>query len=273
MENITIDSLNNQEDSNQLTVKAPLVGRDYTGRTYQKEESGDHVKVSNGDQVKPKSSFRARFGSKSTHEESSDVLDRGIVPRSSPEEASNKASFHDAMKKINEDVPLKKRDVALAELFNKSVNPSKIPDGHCAKCAFNTHLHFTGRDLLEAEGGGTDAFVTFSYWFYMNLSPEIVKCVESIEGRGGESYQEYRQRVEERVRANTSAGESVLISIGEGAHWYNAYNDGKRIWFVDSQTGKGFNLYGTEPSDFNPETAWIDIVKVTPEQIDDYDTL
>ena len=132
MENITIDSLNNQEDSDQLIVKAPLVGRDYSGRTYQKEESKE--------QVKPKSSFRARFGSKSTHEESSDLLDRGIVPRSSPEEASNKASFRDAMKKINEDVPLKSRDVALAELFNKSVNPTKIPDGHCAKCAFNTPI-------------------------------------------------------------------------------------------------------------------------------------
>ncbi|QVL57161.1 MAG: hypothetical protein KFB93_07205 [Simkaniaceae bacterium] len=273
MENITIDSLNNQDEFNDETIKAPLVGRDYVGRTYQKEEPDDHSEVSNGDQSKTKSTFRARFGSKSTHEEKSDILDRGIVARTIPEKSAKKESFESAMKKINEDVSLKDRDVALAQLLNKSVNPTKIPDGHCAKCAFNTHLHFIGRDLEEAEGGETDAFVKFSYWFYMNLSPEIVKCVESVEGRVGESYQQYKDRIEERVQANTSAGESVLISIGEGAHWYNAYNDGERIWFVDTQTGKGFNLYGTEPSDFNAETAWVDIVKVAPEQVDDYDTL
>ncbi|MCB1072180.1 MAG: hypothetical protein KDK96_03660 [Chlamydiia bacterium] len=273
MENLTIDSLKIQEESDRDAIKDPLVGRDYSGRTYQKEESGDRLEVSSGDQVKSKSLFRARFGSNSTHQESFDILDKGIVPHPIPEKSSKKESFESAMKKINENVALKDRDVALAQLFNKSVNPTKIPDGHCAKCAFNTHLHFIGRDLKEAEGGDTDAFVKFSYWFYFNLSPEMVKCVESVKGIGGESYYQYQERVEERVRANTKAGESVLISIGEGAHWYNAYNDGDRIWFIDSQTGIGFNLYGTEPSDFNPETAWIDIVKVTPEHIDDYDTL
>lgn len=126
MENLSIDSLSLQEESDKHTVKAPLVGRDYAGRTYQKEESDDQLKVSSGDQVKPKSSFRARFGSKSTHEESSDLLDRGIVPRSSPEKASNKPSFQNAMKKINEDVVSKDRDKALGQLFTQFVNPKKF---------------------------------------------------------------------------------------------------------------------------------------------------
>jgi len=273
MENLSIDSLSLQEESDKHTVKAPLVGRDYAGRTYQKEESDDQLKVSSGEQDKPRSSFRARFGSKSTHEESSDLLDRGIVPRSSPEEASNKPSFQNAMKKINEDVVSKDRDKALGQLFTQFVNPKKIPDGHCAQCAFKTHLHFVGRELEEADAPGSKGFKKFGDWFYVNLSPEVVECVETVDGRGDENFTQFKQRVEERIAANTKAGESVLISLSEGAHWFNAYNDGKRIWFVDSQTGKGFNLYPYEDLDCVGPDECVNIVKVTPEQIDAYDNL
>ena len=273
MENITIDSLNLQEESDEHAVNASQVGRDYVGRTYQKEETDDHVKVSSEDQAKPQSSFRARFGSKSTHEESSDLLDKGIVPRSIQEKSSEKGSFQDAMKKINGDVALKDRDKALGQLFTLSVNPGKIPDGHCSKCAFNTHLHFIGRDLEEAEAGNTDAFVKFSKWFYMNLAPNMVECVETVDGRGDENFTQFKQRVEERVAANTKKDEAVLISIGTGSHWFNAYNDGDRIWFVDSQTGKGFNLYPYEDLECVSADECVDIVKVTPDHIDAYDSL
>lgn len=265
MENITIDSLNNQVELEEQTIRPPLVGRDHAGRTYQQEESKQ--------QAKPKSTFRARFGSKATYQERSDILDKGIVSQSSPQKSPKKESFETTMKKVSAEVSLKDRDVALAQELNKSVNPGKIPDGHCAKCAFNTHLHFIGRDLQEAEGGATKAFVTFSYWFYINLSPEMVQCVATVKGRSGEDYEQFKQRVREKVQEHTNAGEAILISVGEGAHWYNAYNDGNRIWFVDSQTGKGFNLYGTEPSDFEYDNAWIDIVKVTSDHIDAYDSL
>ena len=157
-----------------------------------------------------------------------------------------------------------KDDLETAELFYSVVNPKKIPDGHCARCAFNTHIHLMGGDLEEAEASNTEEFVRFSFWFYANFSPEVVDCEKTISGRSGESLDDFQKRVERSIKKITSPKSGVLISINEGAHWFNAYNDGDKIWFIDSQTGQGFNVYSKK---FDPELTVVNIVKVTSEKI------
>ena len=271
MENITIDSFNIQQESDE-EIRNPLIGKDNQGRSYQEETSQCFKETENGALEKHKSCFRARFGSKDHGREKSDFLDHGIQAHPVPKKTEKKCSFKEAIDQVNGDLLSKDKDRELAQLFYSIVNPDKIPDGHCSKCAFNTHLHFLGRELKEAEDINTDTFVKFSKWFYVNFSPEVVECVETVEGNKEENFTQFKQRVEERVKANTIKGEAVLISIG-GAHWFNAYNDGDRIWFVDSQTGRGFNIYSVENDPFDPKTDLVNIVKVTSEQISDYDKL
>lgn len=259
MDEINTSSFVSPSLSNHEAAKESKIGQDCCGRTYHKETSaGEAHSIS-----------RRRFGSQSTHLEKVDPLDKGIA---FPLDLG-KAPYQEAMKTVSKNVCLEDQDLAFARFLNQSVNPKQIPDGHCAKCAFNTYLYFMGRELQEAEEGKTEKFSIFSWWFYANCSPEVAPCIECVEGRKEESYDEYKKRVEERVQAHTTAGESVLISVGEGAHWYNAYNDGKRIWFFDSQTGKGFHLYGPEKSTFNESKVSVEIVKVTSKQIADYDSL
>ncbi len=63
-----------------------------------------------------------------------------------------------------------------------------------------------------------------------------------------------------------------MLSISNGMHWIAAFNDGGRVWFVDAQTGKGFNLYDDiEP---NPDSLCRDesmqIVRVSVDYFDQY---
>ena len=151
------------------------------------------------------------------------------------------------------------------------MNPNHIPDGHCAMCAFKTIMHFSGRKLMEAEEVNSDAFRLFSYWFYKQFSPEQIAAEKTVEGEKGESFSQFKARIEENIKAVTNAGEAVLISIGEGAHWITAFNSGKRVWFIDSQTGKGFNLYRDENNYKDVNDEIVDIVKVSSEKIGEYE--
>jgi len=184
-------------------------------------------------------------------------------------------SFVREISKIDRNDSVTDQDVELGRRFYKEVNPTKIFDGHCASCAFNTHLHLTGKPLEEGrEPNGS--FQEFGNWFYPKFGVEFSEET-TIESRENETYGEMRGRVEQKVKELTRAGEAVLISVSEGTHWFNAYNDGTRVWFIDSQTGKGFNLYdddsGTvKPSDIIDSEIGeeINIVRVSSEDISEY---
>jgi len=75
-------------------------------------------------------------------------------------------------------------------------------------------LHLQGRELKEVEGQNSPVYVKFGTWFYKKFDPNMVKPSESVEARRDEDFFQYQKRVEERVKANTEAGESVLICIG-----------------------------------------------------------
>jgi len=149
------------------------------------------------------------------------------------------------------------------------VNPDAIPDGHCASCAFNTHLHFVGHNINKAlppDG----SYKPFGDWFYDKFAPRFGDHV--LEPAENETFGSLKKRVEKKITELTKPCEAVLISISEGAHWYNAYNDGKRIWFVDSQTGRSFNLYEEENKKTAPikSAEVISIIQVSPEDVSDY---
>lgn len=274
MENITIDSFKSQLDAEEEEVCAPLVGRGPRGRSFKDETDQNSAEEEKSAGLgKSKSCFRARFGSKAHSHDKTDLLDRGIRARPVTEESKESESFKESIDKVNSALSLKDKDKQLAELFNPIINPGKFPDGHCAKCAFNTHLHFIGRKLQEAEAVNTETFVKFSHWFYVNFSPDIVDCVETVRGKKNETFEDFKHRVAERILANTISGEAVLLSICEGAHWLNGYNDGERVWFVDSQTAKGFNVYSDDNESYDPDIDLVNIVKVTSAQISEYDLL
>ena len=259
MEKIIILGFESQSKQN-CNKKANSLGKDYQGRSYTEDSDKPDLTFSTS---------RKRFGSVETREEiqSSNPLAKGIQ---SQKEIGKVFDFQENMKKIQSNSSLKDQDQELAEAFYRIVNPGKIPDGHCAKCAFNTVMHFSGKELQEAEAINTEEFVKFSYWFYERFNPEKVKAEVDIVGKEKESFADFKVRVAEKVKNVTKSGEGALLSIGEGAHWLTAFNDGKRVWFVDSQTGKGFNLYRDESDKIEVKGEIVNIVKVSSEQIDEF---
>lgn len=182
-------------------------------------------------------------------------------------------NFKDEVSEIKNNESIEDKDAELARRFYKIVNPKKIPDGHCASCAFNTYLHLNGFELHEAfEPNGT--FKKFGDWFFAKVCKKFDDDV--LESRDGETVGEFKTRLEQRIKETTKAGEAVLISLSEGTHWYNAYNDGTRVWFIDSQSGIGFNLYTGKDINYDevlefPES--INIIKMNKEEISEYTNL
>jgi hypothetical protein len=177
--------------------------------------------------------------------------------------------FSSEMKRIIDRSPAKSKSQKLAHQFLQYVNPDDIPDGHCASCAFNTHLHFLGYTINKALAPDS-GYKRFGDWFYYKFAPRFGD--HTLEPVANETLGSLKKRVENKITELTTPSEAVLISISEGAHWYNAYNDGERIWFIDSQTGRSFNLYEKE----DRKTAVIEfpavisIIKVTSEDISEY---
>lgn len=274
MHKIIINSLNSQEGLDKKESVSPS-GNDYQGRTYVETESNTIFIKETDESETIEDLSRKQFGSETQREElpSTNFLINGIQlkPPSKKSEKQKDFSFLAAIEKIMKNSLSKNPDKELAELFYSIVNPGQIPDGHCSKCAFNTHLHFIGRNLEEAEDINHEKFVKFSKWFYSNISPEVVECEKTICGEKDETFSEFKCRVEKGVKEVTIGGESVLISFS-GAHWFNAYNDGEKVWFIDSQSGKGFNIY-CEDVNFEAEKELVNIVKVSNEKISQYDEL
>jgi len=181
-------------------------------------------------------------------------------------------NFVSEMEDISSNGLVKAKDRVLAGRFQNYVNPGRIPDGHCASCAFNTHLHFVGQPLNEAVD--PDNYREFGNWFYKKFAPRFEDHV--IEPEESESYGSFRKRVATKVVELTKPFEAVLISVSDGAHWFNAYNDGRKIWFIDSQTGRPFNLYEKEDkqkSDIIECSAAINIITVSKQDVSDYDNV
>lgn len=107
--------------------------------------------------------------------------------------------------------------------------------------------------------------------FYTTHQDQFLK--DGIIPDNNETYGEYRDRIELKIIDSTNMGDMVMLSIGQGSHWIAGYNDGERVWFVDSQTGKAFNLYDeTEKSldAFVNDYDSVQIVKVKSEYFTDY---
>jgi hypothetical protein len=194
-------------------------------------------------------------------------------------------NFRDEISRIDANLSIEEKDRELAKRFHQFVNPGNIPDGHCASCAFNTQLHFMGREIKEAFAPNN--YKEFGAWFYKKISPRVSIEENAIESKEGETYGDMRNRVAQRVMELTnpgesalvligedtaSSGESVLISIGEGTHWYNAYNDGTRVWFIDSQSGRGFNLYERKERKFEEVVRANEVVNIVLVTADDIST-
>jgi hypothetical protein len=187
------------------------------------------------------------------------------IPKSSEEEDFD---FSREMEKINSNKSVKLKNKELSKRFKQYVNPEN-DCGHCASCAFNTHLHFAGYKIKKAVNPNN--YKKFGDWFYQKFSPRFEDVV--LEAEKDETFGEFKKRVITKVTELTKPYQSVLISISDGAHWYTAYNDGKKIWFVDSQLGQGFNLYESETRK-NDEpidcSAVINIIAVSSEDVEDY---
>lgn len=191
-----------------------------------------------------------------------------IAKQENPSE--NTFNFKVSLKGIPKEASSEERETTLAKAFYPIVNPKKIPDGHCAKCAYNTHMHLIGRPLEEAEPVNDNTFVKFSKWCYQKYSPMIVEPHKSLTSNIGETFNDFRARVAEAVKEAINPGEGVLISVAEGAHWFNAYREEENVCFIDSQSGIGFNVYGK----YNPdEENYIEIVKLSKQDIAEWDEL
>jgi glutamine deamidase len=179
-------------------------------------------------------------------------------------------NFKTEIEKVKMGFPIEEQDGELASRFCKIINPDKIPDGHCASCAFNTHVHLAGGKLEEGRDPSKN-FKEFGDWFYLKVYTRFEDI--TIESEQNETYGSFKERVAQKVKEHTEIGEAILISICDGTHWYNAFRDGNRVWFIDSQTGQGFNLYdgkSVQPEDIIPEPQLINIIKITQNDIEEY---
>lgn len=161
--------------------------------------------------------------------------------------------------------PASERSLALALM--REINPKKIPDGHCMACAFSTCMAFMGLGIKEAPDPEGEYFKSFGDRFYETFKDEYEGVANSIESTEDETYGSYKSKIEDSIKEKTKKNEPVMISISGGAHWIAGFNDGEKIWFIDSQTGKGFNLYESEKEESEKisDSQSVEIVKVPKE--------
>lgn len=159
-----------------------------------------------------------------------------------------------------------------SEQYKRYINPGNIPDGHCASCAFNTHLLLMERikpEYAEAFEPGSEKFKLFGDWFYKKFVTDRDNNVDlsvSI-GSGNDTIEKFEQLVKEAILKKTAPNTAVIICVDYGTHWYNAYHTvNDDVIFIDSQNGKQFNAYSTTlPKDTN-----IDIIIPKEDVIREY---
>lgn len=266
MQKITTDSSNNQQELIKEKT-AESVGKDYQSHSYENINDTDSEERKVPEDIESVS--ERQFGSMLSREDQSDtnLLLKGIQETTVCKSSKTEKPFHfkEAIEQIKSSP--KDQDKELSLLFRSIVNPWGA-EGHCARCAFYTHLYLNGHMLKKAEPGEYPSSQEFSDWFYSNFFPNDE--VTLIEGIKGEPFIEFKNRVENTIKKVTNPGEAVVISISDASHWYNAYNDGNKVWFIDSQTGRGFNLYS---SDTEVENERVHLVKINTEKIAEYEQL
>lgn len=161
----------------------------------------------------------------------------------------------------------------LYEQFREYVNPGKIPDGHCASCAFNTYLLLMGyinEEQAEAFEPGGDSFKKFGDWFYekfMTNKDNNVILSLSISSKKNQTIRDFEELVKNEILDNTKPGEAVIICVDYGTHWYNAYHTPSNdVVFIDAQSGIQFNVY----SSILKEDTNIDIIIPKEETVKEY---
>lgn len=164
-------------------------------------------------------------------------------------------------------------DKPLHEKYREYVNPGNIPDGHCASCSFNTYLLLMGyikKEDAEAFEYGTSMFKKFGDWFYEKFITDrdnsVVLSVSILSAKN-HTIRDYEELVKSEILNNTKPGEAVILCVDYGTHWYNAYHTmDNNVSFIDSQSGKAFNVYATKLL----EDTNIDIIIPKKEVIKEY---
>jgi hypothetical protein len=145
------------------------------------------------------------------------------------------------------------QQIMMHQQYKQYINPTNIPDGHCASCAFNTYLllmNFIEIKDSEAFNPGSNSFLTFGNWFYntfiLNKDNSVVLSLSFISEKN-QTIKEFEQIIKKAILQNTKRGEAVILCIDEGVHWYNAYHShDDKILFIDAQSGKQFHTYSSK---------------------------
>lgn len=182
-------------------------------------------------------------------------------------------NFTEELDQINRS-DVKDKDKALARRFNEHFHGHER-DGLCSLHAFNTCLVFSDKEPLKnVIRVSDDEFQGFQQqWLSKCIYPKMFIEENTIIGKEGETLISMKNRVEEKMKQVTTSGESVLLSVDEGAHWFTGYNDGEKIWFIDAQTQMGFNLYTTiehPPEMLLEDEAAITIIHLTDSDFENY---
>jgi hypothetical protein len=168
----------------------------------------------------------------------------------------------------NPEISSHEKDKLLAIELQKKINPSG-EDGNCSGCAIHTCMALLGYGSRMAPR--PNELTEYMSDFYDIHKEQLLS--DGIKPEKNENYGDFRGRVELSIMKSTNHGEAVMLSIGQGSHWIAGYNDGERVWFVDSQTGKGFNLYDDKEKSLDAlvnDFESIQLVKVKPGYFTDY---
>ncbi|EMO0622366.1 hypothetical protein WCW05_004217 [Escherichia coli] len=166
------------------------------------------------------------------------------------------------------DIGDKQKDSELSCILQKMINPSG-GDGNCSGCALHACMALLGYGIREAPASNQ---ISEYMTGFFNRHHEQIQG-EGVVAADNQTYDSFRKDIENHIITNTEPESAVMLSIEQSAHWIAAYNDGHRVWFLDVQTGQGFNLYDSvekDPLAFVDEGTSVQIVKVSKEEFENY---
>ena len=154
--------------------------------------------------------------------------------------------------------------------FQSLIFPGKIPDGHCAMCAFNTYLSLLGYRTQPAFDPDTKNYKIFSNWFYKKFTLELdkIKGVFEINNEDITDMNAFEEIVKNTIKEKINNNDVLLLSVDGGSHWYTAIHKDDTIYFIDAQSGIGFNVY-TQNKRLPPDTE-ISVIKIPQDIIEEY---
>jgi hypothetical protein len=156
----------------------------------------------------------------------------------------------------------------MEEFLKKCVNPGNIIEGTCSMCAFNSYLLLKGYDLKKPEvcGGGTDNFKLFGDWFYAKFINNEFATVYSINSNDlFRSISEFKGHIISHILTSESIENGpYLVSVNEGAHWFNLVKKEDDVEFIDCILCRGFTTYGSL------NNTQIDVLSIPEDIIKEY---